>query len=95
MKRPYKAGEYLVHCDQCARQFYASEVQKRWDGLMVCKDDYESRHSQDFVRAVPDSPPLPFVRKNAADIDLASTVISAVTGAAYSTIPSGTFTIEL
>lgn len=58
----YKAGDWWVLCDVCSRKRYASEVKKRWDGLMVCEEDYETRHPQEFVRAINDQKPLPFVR---------------------------------
>ena len=35
----------------CGFDYYASDMKLRWDGLWVCKDDWEPRHPQDFVRA--------------------------------------------
>lgn len=38
-------------------------MRMRWDNLFVCKEDWEIRHPQDFVRGVPDdmraSPAIP------------------------------------
>lgn len=95
MRFPYKAGDWLAICDQCGRQAYASQLIKRWDNLMVHSDSsegcFETRHPQDFVRAVPDSPPLPWTRPGGADSEIEVSYIAAATGAAYAQIPEGTF----
>lgn len=39
-------GNWKVVCDVCGFQFPSSRVKKRWDGLMVCEDDWETRHPQ-------------------------------------------------
>lgn len=33
---------------------------KRWDGLIVCPEDYENRHPQDFLRARQERISVPF-----------------------------------
>lgn len=43
----YSDGDWNVLCDVCGFQFKASEVRKRWDGLMVCRADWETQHPQD------------------------------------------------
>lgn len=35
---------------------------KRWDGLFVCKEDYELRHPQDFLRVFGDKQTVPIAR---------------------------------
>ena len=43
----YKPGDYLVICDQCGFQRYASECQMTWDKLFVCADTcWEEKHPQ-------------------------------------------------
>jgi hypothetical protein len=37
-------------------------MKKRWDGLMVCEEDYELRHPQDFLRVRGDNPAVPWAR---------------------------------
>lgn len=54
--------EYNVICDICRRKMKASQLRRRWDGYMVCKDDWETRHSLDFYRARNDTHVLPFTR---------------------------------
>lgn len=62
-------GDWNAICQQCGRQFKASELKKRpRDNLMVCKDDWETRHPQEFVKAVPDSGKVPWTSPN-VDLD--------------------------
>ncbi len=53
----YKRGQWLAVCDVCGLQYHSGQMRKRWDGLMVCKDDYETRHPQEFIRPVIESTP--------------------------------------
>jgi len=47
----YRPGDNWIICDVCGFAIYGSEAKDRWDGLVVCKEDWEPRHPQDFVRA--------------------------------------------
>lgn len=58
----YKSGDWNVICDVCGQKSKASLVKKRWDGLIVCPDDYEERHIQDFLRVSPDKITVSFTR---------------------------------
>lgn len=91
----YKSGDWHVICDQCGLKTYASEVVKRWDGRIVHIDPnygcMETRHPQEFVRAVKDQQPLPFTRPEPADGEVEVSYISQVTDAEYAQIPTGTF----
>lgn len=49
-------------CDVCGFEYKANELRKRWDGLMVCKDDWEVRHPLDFYRTKDDTHKLPFIK---------------------------------
>lgn len=62
MHNYYVSGEWNLCCDVCSKKIKASESRKRWDGFIVCPDDYEMRHSQDFVRARQDKISVPFSR---------------------------------
>jgi hypothetical protein len=62
MKSYLVLGDWNAICDQCGRKFKASQLRKRWDGYMVCKEDWETRHPQDFVRPRPDSGKVPWTR---------------------------------
>ncbi len=56
--------EYNAVCDSCKFVYKASELRLRWDGFMVCKDDWEPRHPSDFYRARNDVHKLPFTRSD-------------------------------
>jgi hypothetical protein len=61
-------GGWNVICDACGRQFKDHELQLRWDGLMVCRGDWEPRQPQDFVHGVADKQAPPFTRPEQADV---------------------------
>ena len=66
--RPYfESGSWRVICDECGREFRSYQLTKRWDGLMVCSEDWETRHPQDFVRGVADKIAPPYTRPEQAD----------------------------
>lgn len=50
MRNSYEPGNWVALCDVCGFKFKALDLRRRWDNLMVCKDDYEVRHSMDFLR---------------------------------------------
>lgn len=58
----WKSGDWKATCDVCGFWYHASELKLRWDGLMVCPPDFETRQSQDFVRGVPDHQTPPWTR---------------------------------
>ena len=60
-------GEWNVICDQCGFKFKSSDIRKRWDGLMVCVDDWEPRHPLDFIKGREDDPSVPYARPDATD----------------------------
>ena len=61
-KNYFISGEFNVTCDICSKKIKAHEAHHRWDGFIVCADDYEVRHEQDFVRARQDKITIPFTR---------------------------------
>ena len=50
----YQPGNHWVVCQVCGFHLRSKEARRRWDGLIVCPEDWEARHPQDFVRAVED-----------------------------------------
>lgn len=70
MKSHYKKGDWNVIEDIGGRKVKASQTRLRWDGLRVLDQDYEERHPQDFVRAVPDNPSVPWSRPEERDVYL-------------------------
>lgn len=63
----YKPGDWNAHCDVCGFRFKASQMRKRWDGLMVCSEDFELDHPQKYIRVTERSPSVPWVRKQTDD----------------------------
>lgn len=63
----YKSGDWWITCDVCSRQILASESKERWDGFRVCKDDWEPRHPQDFIKTKLDKITVPFSRPEPED----------------------------
>lgn len=66
----FVAGSWNAICDVCAQKYKSSEMKKRWDGLMVCPNDWEPRHPQDFLRSVPDRQAVPWARPETPDVFL-------------------------
>jgi len=81
--------DYNAICDSCGLQYKASQLKKRWDGLMVCKDDWEQRHISDFYYTRNDTHILPYIRTKEA--------YKAVTklGSVASTSSNGTTTVNI
>ena len=63
----FSPGKWWVHCDVCGFKFKSDQIKKRWDGLMVCSDDFEHDHPQKFLRVKEDRQTVPFVRKQSDD----------------------------
>jgi hypothetical protein len=84
----YVRGDHKAVCDGCGKYFLASDLRKRWDGMMVCASDYEMRHPQDFVRARQDQQAVPWSRPTTADDFSLNTQIPTT-----ETVPLGTFTL--
>ena len=54
----YKKGQHLFICDVCGFEYYSEDKRKRWDGLIVCPEDYEADHPQKYIRVQPDGLPV-------------------------------------
>lgn len=55
----YISGDFYRICEVCGFRYRASKTERRWDGLIVCHEDWESRHPQDFVRGRKDLQNVP------------------------------------
>lgn len=100
----YDKGDWKALCDVCGREFKASRLQKRWDGLMCCVQDWEIRQPQDFVRGVADTQIAPWTRPEPSDsyvgVCYSNSAVSGVAQAScaltgtywiYPTVPPSTF----
>lgn len=68
MQNYFKSGVWNVICEVCGRKCKSDEVRKRWDGLIVCNQDFDIRHPLDFIRPYPPERPVPFISDEPADI---------------------------
>lgn len=48
-------------------KFKASQLRRNWKNEMVCEQDFETRHPQDFLRVRGDHPAVPWTRPEADD----------------------------
>lgn len=65
----YISGDFKAQCDVCGQKFKAHELRLRWDGYMVCKNDFELRHPQDLLRTVPYTNAVPWTRPENIDTE--------------------------
>jgi hypothetical protein len=63
----YTHGSWNVICDVCGFKFKSDDIKKRWDGMMVCKEDWEPRHESDFYRAPKEDPSVPYTRSDSSE----------------------------
>ena len=71
MKNWLDLGNYNAICDSCGRKFKANTMRRRWDGLFVCKEDWEQKHPQLTIRVRGDKQQVPIPRPEAPDQFLA------------------------
>lgn len=48
----------------------------RWDGVRVCKQDFELRHPQDLIRIPTDNPSTPWSRPEPNDVFLTYNLVT-------------------
>lgn len=103
----FRPSDYWMTCDRCGHEYRQSRMKKEWNGLIVCKDCWESRQPQDFVRSRHEkiATPANFTRPQGAEdftftqcSNIGSIAGEAVAGCAiagtsstYYKVPSGTF----
>jgi hypothetical protein len=81
----YVAGDWRLTCDVCGKKLKASHSRHRWDGLIVCDEDFEHRHSMDFIKTKQDKISVPFTRPKAPDVFSSVTYIDDYIDANYTT----------
>lgn len=54
MNDQFILGDHNAICDVCGFKCKRSQMKKRWDGAIVCKADFETRHPQDLIKARPE-----------------------------------------
>jgi hypothetical protein len=84
-------GDWNAWCEVCGFKFKASKLRKRWDGLMVCNDDWEHRHPQDLIKVPKDDQTVPWAAPEPADEFITVDYVGAGTGVQDNTVPEGDF----
>ena len=64
MKTTKWPGNWKVACHVCGMWFPSSEIKKRWDGLLVCDKDWETRHPQTLIKIRGETAVPAFVSKD-------------------------------
>lgn len=85
-KTTFKKGEWNAICDRCGFEYKSSQMKKEWNNLRVCKDCYEPRHPQDFVRGKKDDQSVSWTRAEGADVETDTSGWVTPTS-----VPDGTF----
>jgi hypothetical protein len=49
-----RVGDPLVICDICGFRYPMSATRKTWDGLRVCRKDWDPKHPQLTIKGIPD-----------------------------------------
>jgi hypothetical protein len=66
----FKSGAWNAICDVCGHKYKSTDMLKRWDGLMVCKEDWEPDHPQKYLRVRQDKISTDWVRARGEDLDV-------------------------
>lgn len=69
----YKKGTWAAICDICGFEFKSDELRKNWKGLIVCRDDYETRQPLEFIRARHEDTSVPWTRPEPPDNEVLTT----------------------
>ena len=67
MKKTSWPGNWKVACHVCGMWFPSGEIKKRWDGLLVCHKDWETRHPQTLIKVREEKAVPAFVSKDPTD----------------------------
>lgn len=82
--------EYNAICDVCGQKFKNHQLRKRWDGYMVCSEDWEARHPMDYQKIPRTEQPVPWSRPEPTEVTV-SVDYNLSAGTQENTIPSGSF----
>lgn len=52
----YRHGDRNAICDRCGFKYKLSQLRPTWDGLLVCRKDWEPEHPQNRIRIRPERP---------------------------------------
>ena len=84
----YRAGDFYLISDRSGKKIRASESRREWNGSIVHKDEYDSRHPQERIRSTRDQQSVKNPRPRATDsfVGAATTEVNATHAAGETTI---------
>ena len=86
-KNYYVSRQWNVTCDVCSKKIKSHLAKQRWDGFIVCPEDFEHRHPQDFVKARIDKITVQFTRP-IPELLFAEELVYACTEAGKTAVPA-------
>lgn len=63
----FVSGQWNCICDVCGKRYKIGQMRKRWDGLLVCDQDYELDHPQKYLRVYETGQAVPIIRNEPED----------------------------
>lgn len=69
-------GTWATNCDVCGFRFPSDKLYKRWDGAMVCMDDWEIRHPQTLIKVRGETAVPKYTRHNSDNILLYCDIVT-------------------
>ena len=66
MKKTKWPGNWKVACHVCGFWFPSSEIKRRWDGVLTCEKDWETRHPQTLLKVREETAVPTFVSKDSS-----------------------------
>lgn len=55
----FREGDPPAICQRCGSKVHISEIRREWTSARVCRDCWDPRHPQEFVRGVRDRQQVP------------------------------------
>lgn len=83
----FQPGNHWNECQRCGFVIRAADIRKEWNGYVVCRDCWEARNAQDFVKGVKDNIAPEGLNEPETTNVFKTTTPSAATG--NDSIPSG------
>ena len=83
MKKTQWPGNWKVACHVCGMWYPSGEIRRRWDGVLACPKDWETRHPQTLIKIREETAKPTFVSKDQSP-DTFVTVCSLQAQSCYS-----------
>lgn len=70
-------GTWAVNCDVCGFRFPSNKLKRRWDGVMTCEKDWETRHPQTLIKVRGDTAVPTYTRHNSDNLLLVCDIVTS------------------